>query len=389
MPSTITPPLEKSKSAVETVPAKPRKRKGWLVAAEAVALSAVAIAGLEGFLKMAAIGQQEFLEPDKELGCRHMAGKQVTWRLEGFSNDSLSSAGLRDTEHSLAKPANVTRIAVLGDSSTEGMQVALPETYTKVLEKNLNRSGKRKYEVINFGCSSYSTGQQVLQYERDVRRYKPDIVVLLYNRGDSVENVFVPGPGTLCAPRPYFYLDSAGNLQCDRAVMAACSSKLQPNAVMDYLHRNSRIYGVLSQTGLALAINEARYRKISGWWSALTASWSKNDGPSTWTVPYAKQDPEKVTTELLTRLQSDVEKDGAKFVLAMFPNSVQDPLYMRQESEYITMSAKNHFSFVDLTGPFFAQGDTKPLFLQYHFSAKGHEVVAQQLLPLIKNLEQD
>jgi lysophospholipase L1-like esterase len=386
MPSTVTPPQEQTESAAIPALTKSRKRSGWLVATEFVALSAVSVLALEGFLKTAAIGQQEFLEPDQELGCRHIAGKTVTWRMEGFSNENFSSAGLRDSEHSIAKPANVTRIALLGDSSTEGMQVALDQTYGKVLEKNLNAAGKRRFEVINFGCSGYSTGQQVLQYERDVRKYKPDIVVLLYNRGDSVENVFVPGQAALSAPRPYFYLDAAGALRCDRAVMAACSSKLQPNAVMDYLHRNSRIYGVLSQTGLALSINEARYRKITGWFSAWTSSWSKNDGPSTWVVSYAKQDPEKVTGALLERLQGDVEKDGAKFVLAMFPNSVQDPLYMRQEVEYELLAKKNHFSFANLTYPFFQHGDPKALFLQYHFSASGHEVVAEQLLPMIQNL---
>jgi len=386
MPTTLTPPANQTQSAVKTAPAKSRKRAAWLVAAEALALCAVSIAALEGFLKMAAIGQQEFLEPDKQLGCHHIAGKQVTWRMEGFSNETLSSTGLRDTEHSLAKPANVTRIALLGDSSTEGMQVALDQTYGKLLEKYLNASGNRQFEVINFACSSYSTGQQLLQYEQDVRKYKPDIVLLLYNRGDSVENVFVPGPSALSSPRPYFYSDAAGAIQCDRAVMSACSSKLQPNAVMDYLRSNSRIYGVLSQTGLALSINEPRYRKIAGWFTTLVASRTKNDGPSTWAVPYAKQDPEKVTGALLTKLQGDVEKDGAKFVLVMFPNTVKDPVYMRQEAEYQTLATKNHFPFVNMTAPFFAYGDTKQLFLQYHLSAKGHEVVAEQLLPLIKSL---
>lgn len=362
---------------------KPSKQ--WILrAGEFLILLLIAVFVLETFFRFAGIGEQEFLEPDKQLGSKHIPGKLVTWRMEGYSHDNLSSTGLRDSEHTVNKPAGITRIALLGDSSTEGMQVPLDETYGKVLEKLLNQNGQ-KYEVINFACSGYSTGQQLLQYERDVRQYKPDIVLLLYNRGDSIENIFVPGPSVLSQPRPYFYLDSKNELQMDPSVLEACSSKLKPQPFWDYLKKNSRIYGVLSATGLVLSINEHNYRKWTAWISALTSSWVKNDRPPTWTVPYEKQSADRVTEALITKLNQDITADGGKFAMIIFPNVVQDPDLQRQQSLFEMLSNRLHFVFFDLTRPFF-DSDFHSYFLEYHFSSKGHAFVARQLKPLIEKL---
>lgn len=384
---------------------KPTKQ--WaLRAGEFLILLLVAVVSLETFFRFAGIGEQEFLEPDKQLGSKHIPGKLVTWRMEGYSHDKLSSTGLRDSEHAIAKAAGTTRIALLGDSSTEGMQVPLNETYGKILERLLNQprqpnvsdepgqprradqsetpdKSSHKYEVINFACSGYSTGQQLLQYERDVRPYHPDIVLLLYNRGDSIENIFVPGPGALSQPRPYFYLDSKNELQLDPSVLEACSSKLKSQPFWDYLKKNSRIYGVISATGLVLSINEHNYRKWTAWLVSLTSSWVKNDRPSTWTVPYEKQNPDRVTEALLTKLNSDITADGGRFALIIFPNVVQDPDLQRQQSLFEMLSNKKNFAFVDLTRPFF-DSDFHSYFLEYHFSAKGHAFVAERLKPLIE-----
>ena len=384
----MTPPQTKTSDAQEipthTDSPKTGKRLAFR-AAEFLILLVAAVIILEGFFKFAGIGEQEFLEPDKQLGSKHIAGKLVTWRMEGYSHDKINSVGLRDNEHKINKPAGITRIALLGDSSTEGMQVPLNETYGKVLERILNEKSPQ-YEVINFACSGYSTGQQLLQYERDVRQYHPDIVVLLYNRGDSIENIFIPGGNVLSQPRPYFYLDQNNQLQQDNNVLGACSSKLKPHPFWDYLKKNSRIYGVLSATGLVLSINENGYRKLAAWWTNLTNSWVKNDRPATWQVSYAKQNADAVTEALLTKLNADVTADGGRFVMVIFPNVVQDPDLQRQQSLFEMLSNHKNFAFLDLTRPFF-DNDFKSYFLQYHFSSKGHAFVAQQLKPLIETFQ--
>lgn len=374
--------IQQQANAADT--AKNRRGLGFRVA-EFVVLLLVAVLALETFFKLAGIGEQEFLMPDKQLGSKHIPGKLVTWRMEGYSHDRLSAAGWRDTEHSITKQPGVTRIALLGDSSTEGLQVPMNDTYGKVLERSLNEHGN-KFEVINFACSGYSTGQQLIEYERDVRQYHPDIVLLLYNRGDSLENIFVPGPTALTQPRPYFYLDASNKLQLDPAVLEACSSKLKPHHFWDFLKENSRIYGVLSATGLMLSINENQYRKIAAWWNNATSHFTKNDRPSSWTVPYAKQNADSVTEALLTRLNNDITADGASFGLVIFPNVVQDPDLQRQQSLLELLANREKFVFFDLTRPFF-DNDFHSYFLEYHFSSPGHAFVAKVLKPVVETIE--
>jgi hypothetical protein len=69
----------------------------------------------------------------------------------------VNSAGLRDREHSIDRPEGVYRIAVLGDSYAEAMQVDIKDTFWWLLQEKLTRCayqpGKR-VEVINFGVSA-------------------------------------------------------------------------------------------------------------------------------------------------------------------------------------------------------------------------------------------
>ncbi|HEY9714529.1 MAG TPA: hypothetical protein V6C72_13770, partial [Chroococcales cyanobacterium] len=177
-----------------------------------------------------------------------------------------------------------------------------------------------------------------------------------------------------------------GKLQIDNAVLEATSSKLKPNAVLDFLRRNSRIYGVFTETGLVLSLNEPLYRKINRWYTGIASRFEKNDRAGTWTVPYGPQKPMEVTGALIKALAAESGKDGSKFILAMFPNAVGDPEYMQQEAQYEIMARKQGFSYIDLTGPVMNRPDSKSMFLQYHFSSKGHALVAERLQPIVESL---
>ena len=62
---------------------------------------------------------------DDTVGSRLYAGSEGWFRNEGEAYIKINSAGLRDREHAIAKPPNTVRIAVLGDSMTEALQVPL------------------------------------------------------------------------------------------------------------------------------------------------------------------------------------------------------------------------------------------------------------------------
>lgn len=79
-----------------------------------------------------------------------------------------NSLGLRDKEYSKAKPSNMIRIAVLGDSITCGWGVLREERFEEIWEQNLNdilgASGKT-VEVWNFAAPGYSPGQRWKHFE--------------------------------------------------------------------------------------------------------------------------------------------------------------------------------------------------------------------------------
>lgn len=355
-----------------------KHRSWWQEALTFTVLSAIAVVALECLFAYCGIGGQEFLEPDAKLGCRQIAGKQVTWRLEGFSNDYLSSTGRRDVEHELTKPAGTKRIVVLGDSATEGLQVPLGKTYCRVLERTLNSKPPANFAVLNFGCSSYSTGQQVLQFEQQAVKYKPDFTVLLYVSGAALQNVYNPYK-RVAEARPYFYIDSAGKLQEDDSILREQAIAMQPNTVLSFLRKNSRIYGVLSQTNLSLSIHEKLYHKIRGWFVNLMSKVQPARNNKFERLFYRPQEVWPVTSQLVTRLNNACKANGSKLVIMIFPNTVNDPVQARQIAEFHQLSKQEGFGLLDLTPAFKAHPDPNSLFLQYHFSSAGHKLAAEQL----------
>lgn len=357
--------------------------RSWLrTIAELIVILPISLLLLEGGLNLAGVGQEEFLEPDPVLGVRHIAGKKVVWRLEGFSDESFSAAGLRDTEHSVNKPSGVFRVALLGDSATEGMQVPLADTYGKQLELLLNKEGGLKgqpVEVINFGCSSYSNGQELIQLKHQVLQYQPDLVVLMYNRGDYVENIRDPRTPK-AEPRPYFYCEQNGELQQDRSIMDANKALYDPQPVTDFLRRNSRIYGVLQHLNLALSLNEAAYAKIKN--SISKKLDRRPNGEKAYVQPYPIQNVWNVTESIIKEIQTTCKQNQASMLVVCFPNIVNDKDYKTQIKRLGEIAPVEDFGFIDLTYPFMYSKDPKALFLKYHFSSAGHRMAAESLKKL-------
>src|SRR5262249_42736403 len=127
-----------------------------------------------------------YLQPDRVTGWKMVPNLQFTWAGPHWAALSFSvptvanSAGFRDRERTVAKPAGVTRIAVLGDSMIEALRVTFDKIATQVLERTLNTGAAgaaEKYEVLNFGVSAYGLGQYLLNWRTYVSAYHPDYVL--------------------------------------------------------------------------------------------------------------------------------------------------------------------------------------------------------------------
>src|SRR5262249_1808652 len=110
--------------------------------------------------------------------------------------EEINADGLRDRTHPPEKPPGTYRLVALGDSVTLGAGIKPEEAYPQVLEKLLWRSGRRG-EVVNVGLWGWSTRQERTAYDRIVRRYKPDQVLLAVCLNDIPElqnNLARPSP---------------------------------------------------------------------------------------------------------------------------------------------------------------------------------------------------
>jgi hypothetical protein len=130
-----------------------------------------------------------FYTTDVVRGYALKPGMSGWYRKEGAAYVRINSDGLRDREHAKPKPSNTVRIAVLGDSYAEALQVPLEDAFWVVMEQRLQSCpafAGRHIEVINFGVSGYGTAQELLTLRERVWDYAPDIVLLAMTTNNDI-----------------------------------------------------------------------------------------------------------------------------------------------------------------------------------------------------------
>ena len=172
----------------------------------------VALALCELILWAMKIDNPAFWRPDPRLGVRLRAGVEGWQTREGLAHVRINSKGFRDEERALEKPGDVYRIAVLGDSSVESLQVDLKDTFLSLLAQKLSecryKPGKR-IEILNFGVSGFGTAQEYVLLETEARAYRPDLVILAFSYNTDVRNNSRELETEIM--RPFFVLDAAGH----------------------------------------------------------------------------------------------------------------------------------------------------------------------------------
>jgi hypothetical protein len=116
---------------------------------------------------------------------------QGWYRKEGEAYVRINSAGMRDLEHSKIKPPNAFRIAVLGDSFVEALQVPFEESFCHIIEQQLRSCpamAGRDVEVMNFGVSGYGTAQELITLRNQVWQYSPDLVLLAVTTNNDISD---------------------------------------------------------------------------------------------------------------------------------------------------------------------------------------------------------
>lgn len=166
-----------------------------------------ALAVLELGLRAAGVSYPEFNRLDERLGWAPRPGLEGGYAVAG-TRVRINAEGFRDRDHAPARPAGGFRVAVLGDSFVEAREVALADTFWKVMERRLQRClgpGRAPVEVLGFGVNGYGPPQELIVLETRVWRYQPDAVVLALFTGNDIANASRRLDGH--PDRPYFRLE--------------------------------------------------------------------------------------------------------------------------------------------------------------------------------------
>lgn len=321
---------------------------------------AVAVAVLEVALRLAGISYGSFYTRDVHTGAALRPGARGRWPAEGNLFIRISSEGLRDREHGKAKPPGTLRIAVLGDSYVEALQVLPEENFPSVMEREVGgclAPTGRKAEAINFGVSGYGTAQELLLLRHRAWDYAPDVVVLGITTGNDIRNnsrVLENDPD-----RPYFVFRGDA-LVLDNSFLASWKYRAEWRAfyrIAYWVVDRSRILQVANQ-----AMNVIRARRAA----ARQETAAKPAGPGPRGLPgqggavrppsapppelglddlvYREPiDPRwveawRVTERLIETMDNEVRGRGASFLVVTLSNGIQahpDPAVRRAYAERI------------------------------------------------------
>lgn len=104
---------------------------------------------------------------------------------EGFAMGKTSAYGYFGKEYPKEKNKAITRIALLGDSFVEGIQLLDRNHFATLIEDKLN--DKNKVEVLNFGRSEFGLGNMYAYDKLFVDQFNPDFILYFLNNG-NLEN---------------------------------------------------------------------------------------------------------------------------------------------------------------------------------------------------------
>jgi hypothetical protein len=298
-----------------------RIKSGLINAALMAGSVAVAFALAEIGLRVIGYSNPVLWTYDDTVGSRLYAGSEGWFRNEGEAYIKINSVGLRDREHAIVKPPNSVRIAVLGDSMTEALQVPVDKPFWSVLERQLKScpamQGK-DVEVINFGVSGYGTAQELLTYTKWAAQYSPDVTILGFYVGNDVRNNSRSlEPNTL---RPFFTLRD-DNLVLDDGF-------LRDPAYVSYkstFDRRQPFFGLRT-----FQLMRQLKSVVENWPQAHAAdagdaNLEAGSDDNVFSAPTTKawSDAWSVTEKLIVGLRNAVAKNGGRFIVVSIPIGIQ------------------------------------------------------------------
>tara|TARA_Y100001934_G_C12363749_1_gene782236 strand:- start:1579 stop:2751 length:1173 start_codon:yes stop_codon:yes gene_type:complete len=376
----------------------------------ALVLGACLFAGVmvEIGLRLLDYSRPVFYRYDEILGADLRPNVAGYFKKEDLIYVRLNEDSMRGPLRHRKKPPSTRRVAVLGDSFTEGFQVNFENLFTTVLERELARCAPKglSAEVLNFGVSGFGTARAILKYREQARHYDPDVVLLMFYPGnDYADNHRQLEQNPLL---PYFVMKG------DELVLDDGFRSLEKfQTKLKYSNfRNA----IVNWSRMLQLVNEV----IVAWKSGgLFERYGDRDlEPEPVPLPYIDpvepvwREARNVTDHMLNRLAAEVESEGRLFVLANVVSGSEthrDPAlrsawdaaqrgagFMGEEIRLRDLAQDSGFQFIGLLAPLREYVDRSGddlFFFEYlnrsggHWNKIGHHVVgtvlAEEMCPML------
>lgn len=282
----------------------------------------------EAFLRYFYPQGDHFYQPDLVLGAKLIPGKVGIWNIEGqIIPVTINQFGFRGWNYPQIKTAGVFRVAILGDSYVEALQVAEDKMFSYLLENKLNQKNTQlKYEVLPFGVSGYGTAQEYLLLTQEVQKFQPDLVVLAFTSANDVRNNLPSLEKN--KQRPYFSLKD-GELKSIKPEIQDSWLKIINRFFLNYSYFYRFIIVRVSRLPLPNQRASGDNIPIDFWIYSC-------DYNQVW------QDAWQVTQKLILQMQSEAKKNHSKFLLLNLTGYPQI-----HENEGLTQLVKK---YPDMTG---------------------------------------
>lgn len=286
-----------------------------------------------------------FYTTDRDRGYALRPGMAGWYRKENDVYVRINSEGLRDREHARAKPASTLRIALLGDSYAEALQVPMEDAFWEVMREQMAGCpalAGRQVEVVNFGVSGYGTAQELITLRRKVWDYSPDIVMLAVTTNNDISDNLRALKRT--DEIPYFVMRD-NQLALDDSFLQTRAFRLRESSLSRlgaWIRDNSRVIQAIHQGQHALkaylASRKARSAEpapaetqpqVQNAGGAAGGAATPDEELGTDNLIYREpqtalwNDAWQVTEALIRLMHEEVENHGARFVVVTLSNGIQ------------------------------------------------------------------
>jgi hypothetical protein len=314
---------------------------------------------------------------------RYAPNQSGTWRVRDeiaapyFINAQGWNSGIGD--YVVERRPAVRRIAIVGDSMVEAMQVAYDHSMAERLSKEMGSRGV-SVEVYRFGIAGAPLTQYLWMVEREVLAYRPDAIVVLLIHNDFDESFrFVQGR----------YTSSFAKLRVsDGKVLGEIPPTPWEPTAADWIRRSASARYMYYRWQVRL---EPIRELLLGPAAAQSAKYEANIDVRS--ALGRLRDIEATTDHVFGRLAEMGRRTGVRLLIAI--DGVRFAIYQGERSEVLLLNRlagelaqKHGLTFLDLHSAFGADWAANHKRFEFqsdgHWNEHGHAVAARAVAEGLK-----